>query len=123
MEPLKNEPSRIAEDRIEWFTVRYRTLVLAGAALVLVAGLAAWFFLGRGQPAPPPPPESVAIGARFTAIEGSVHVKYAGTLEWIEATLAVTLRRNDLVRTGTDSTAEIRFAGGDQISLRPGSGA
>ena len=119
MEPLKNEPSRIAENRIEWFTVRYRTLVLAGAALVLVAGLAAWFFLGRGQPAPPPPPESVAIGARFTAIEGSVHVKHAGTLEWIEATLAVTLRRNDLVRTGTDSTAEIRFAGGDQISLRP----
>jgi len=118
MEPQKNEPSRIAEDRIEWFTVRYRTLVLAGAALALVAGLAAWFFLGRGQPAPPPP-QSVETGARFTAIEGSVQVKHAGTLKWIEATTAVVLRRNDLVRTGTGATAEILFADGTQISFRP----
>lgn len=121
MEPLKNEPPDMSGDRIEWFTVRYRTLVVAGAVLALLGGVAAWHFFGPGQPAPPPPLESVETGARFTAIEGSVQVKRAGTLEWITANESVILRRNDLVRTGTGATAEILFAGGDQISLRPDS--
>jgi len=119
MEPQRNEPSQISGDRIEWFTVRYRTLVIGGVALAVAAGAVAWFYLGLGQPATPPPPESVETAARFTSIEGSVQVKRAGTLEWIEANEAVVLRSNDLVRTGPGSTAEIVFAGGDQISLRP----
>ena len=119
MEPLKNEPSHISADRIEWFTVRYRTLVVAGVALAIVGALAAWFFFGRGQPAPPPPPGSIEAGAHFTAIDGSVQVKRAGTLLWFEATTAVVLHSNDLVRTGSGATAEIVFAGGDQITLRP----
>ena len=108
-------------DRIEWFTVRYRTMVVAGAALALVAGVAAWFFLGGSPPPAPPPLESVETGARFQDFDGRVHVKRAGTLEWIEATTAVVLHSNDLVRTGPGATAEIVFAGGDQISLRPDS--
>jgi hypothetical protein len=121
MEPEKKEPSPYRGDRIEWFTVRYRSLVMAGVALVLAAATGAWFLFLRSGPAPTPPPQTVEIGARFTSIEGSVQVKHAGTLEWIEATTAVVLRRNDLVRTGPGSTAEILFAGGDQISLRPDS--
>lgn len=121
MEAPKGEPSHMSGDRIEWFTVRYRTMVVAGVALALVAGLAAWFFLGSSQPPPPPPLESVETGARITAIEGRVHFKRAGTLEWIEATTAVVLHSNDLVRTGAGATADIVFAGGDQISLRPDS--
>ena len=121
MEPLKKEPSHISADRIEWFTVRYRTLVVAGVALAIVGAVAAWFFFGRGQPAPPPPPASIEAGARFNVIEGSVEVKRAGTLEWFEATTAVVLHSNDLVRTRAGATAEIVFAGGDRINLRPDS--
>ena len=120
MEPENREPSHYRGERIEWFTVRYRTLVVGGVALAVAAGFAAWFFLLRSEP-PPPPPQAVETGARFTSLEGSVHVKHAGTLEWIEGTTAIVLRRNDLVRTGPGSTAEIIFAGGDQISLRPDS--
>jgi hypothetical protein len=121
MAPENKQPSEYRGDRIEWFTVRYRTLVAAGAVLAVVVAVAAWFFFLRGAPPPPPPPQSVETGARFTSIEGSVQVKRAGTLEWVDATTAAVLRSNDLVRTGTGSTAEIVFAGGDQISLRPDS--
>ena len=69
----------------------------------------------------PPPPQSIETGARFSAIEGGVQVKRAGTLEWIDATAAVVLHRNDLVRTGSGATAEILFADGTQFSVRPDS--
>lgn len=111
----------VREDRIQWFTVKYRSIMIAAAALLVVAALAGWVFFGRGQPSPTPPPENVETGARFVSIEGSVQVKRAGTLEWIGATAAVVLRSNDLVRTGSGATAEIVFAGGDRISLRPDS--
>jgi hypothetical protein len=111
----------VRDDRVEWFTVRYRSLMIAAAALALTAALAGWWFYGRGEPAPPPPPENVETGARFRSIEGSVQVKRAGTLEWIDANQAMVLRSNDLVRTGSEATAEIVFAGGDKISLRPAS--
>ena len=120
MTPEKNSPP-VREDRIEWFTVQYRTLVIAGAALAIVAALAGWFFFVRGAPEPPAPPESVEVGARFTVFEGSVEVKRAGTLEWVDASLAMVLRRNDLVRTRTGATAEILFADGTQFNVRPDS--
>jgi hypothetical protein len=119
MEPENREPSQYRGDRIEWFTVRYRSLVVAGVALAVAGVFAAWFFFLRGGPAPPPPPETVETGARFTLIEGSVQVKHAGSLEWVDATAAVVLRRNDLVRTGNGSTAEILLADGTQFSVRP----
>ena len=65
--------------------------------------------------------ENIETGARFSAIEGSVQVKRAGTLEWIDATEAGILRRNDLVRTGAGATAEILFADGTQFNVRPDS--
>jgi hypothetical protein len=106
-------------DRIEWFTVSYRTLLLAALALVLAG--AAWFLLVRSNPPPSPPPTSVATGARFERIEGSVQVKRAGTLEWALATKAVILRQNDLVKTGSGSTAEIQFTDGTVFNVRPDS--
>jgi hypothetical protein len=116
----EKQPQRHEEDRIEWFTVSDRTLGLALAALVL-AGLAGWLIYGTKPPAPPPTPTSVATGARFERIDGSVQVKRAGTLEWITATRAVILRQNDLVRTGSGSTAEIHFADGFVFNVRPDS--
>lgn len=114
----EKQPPRGSGDRIEWFTVSYRTLALAGGALV-VAGALGWLAFGPKEPPPPPPTTSVELGARFATFDGSVHVKRAGTLEWRAATLAVVLRQNDLVRTGSGATAEIVFADGMQINVRP----
>jgi hypothetical protein len=114
------KPPRPTHDRIEWFTVRYRTLGLAALALVIV-GVTSWYLLGGRTPPPPPAPASVETGARFARIDGSVQVKRAGTLEWMTATAAVVLRQNDLVRTGSESSAEIHFADGMVFNVRPDS--
>jgi len=110
---------RLGGDRIEWFTVRYRTLALAVLAILLLATLG--FLQFCPKQAPPPPPATVETGARFRSIEGSVQVKRAGTLEWIPATPALVLRQNDLVRTGSGAAAEIFLADGGRINVRPDS--
>lgn len=114
------KPPRASGDRIEWFTVSYRSLALAGGGLVLLGALGFYLF-GNRTPPPPPPPASIETGARFERIEGSVQVKRAGTLEWVTATRAVVLRQNDLVRTGSGAGAEIHFADGMVFNVRPDS--
>ncbi len=105
---------------IEWFTVRYRTIVLGGLALLVAA--VGWLLFLRPRPAPPPSAQpEVQTGARFSVIEGSVQVKRAGTLEWLPASRATVLRQNDLVRTGPSGAAEIRFEDGFMFSVRPDS--
>lgn len=116
----EKQPPRVSGDRIEWFTVTYRTLALAGGAVALVAALV-WFLFFRRPPPPPPVAAVVEAGARFASLDGSVQVKRAGTLEWIQATPAVVLRQNDLVRTGSGAAAEIRFADGTVFNVRPDS--
>jgi hypothetical protein len=116
----EKQPPRTSGDRIEWFTVSYRTLVLAAGCLLLLAALG-WFFFLRRTPPTPPPATAIATGARFAKIDGSVQVKRAGTLEWLGATPAVVLRQNDLVRTGSGAAAEIHFADGTVFNVRPDS--
>ena len=116
----EKQPPRGKGDRIEWFTVTYRTLVLASGAIVLLAAVG-WLAFCRKAPPPPPAATTVQTGARFERIDGSVQVKRAGTLEWLPATAAVVLRQNDLVRTGSGAAAEIRFTDGTAFSVRPDS--
>jgi hypothetical protein len=115
-----DDKPRASGDHIEWFTVSYRTLTLAALALVLL-GVGGWLLFGKRTPPPPPVPASIETGARFERIDGSVQVKRAGTLEWVTATRAVVLRQNDLVRTGSDASAEIHFADGMVFNVRPDS--
>jgi hypothetical protein len=114
------KPPRPSGDRIEWFTVSYRTLTLSAGALVLL-GVIGWSLFARRTPPPAPVPASIETGARFERIDGSVKVKRAGTLEWITATRAVVLRQNDLVRTDPGASAEIHFADGMVFNVRPDS--
>ncbi len=116
----EKQPPRGSGDRIEWFTVSYRTLSRAVGGILLVA-LVGWFFFLRPTAAPPPTSTAVATAARFQKIDGSVQVKRAGTLEWLPATLAVVLRQNDLVRTGSGAAAEILFTDGTVFTVRPDS--
>jgi hypothetical protein len=113
----EKEPRPGGRDRIEWFTVRYRTLALAGTA-ALALGALVWVFFSPRSPPPAATATRVETGARFQTFDGSVQVKRAGRLEWQDATKAMVLRQNDLVRTGPGSTAEIRFEDGSLFSVR-----
>lgn len=120
MAPDERKPQRGGDDRIEWFTVSYRSLAIAGL-VVLVAAALGWYVYGRSTPPPPPPASEVETGVRFASLEGSVQVKHPGTLEWKPATPAMMLRQNDLVKTGSGGAAEIRFADGTVFAVRPDS--
>ena len=47
-------PPRGSGDRIEWFTVSYRTLALAGGAIALLGALG-WCAFGPKEQQPQPP--------------------------------------------------------------------
>ena len=66
----ENHPGR-GDDRIEWVTVRYRTIGLAVLAAVALAGLGWVLFAPRTPPAAPPSAMTVDTGAHFTTIEGA----------------------------------------------------
>lgn len=122
MSPQHMEPSRKDGDGIEWFTIRYRTLAIGGLALLGLGLAGLGYTLLRHPPAPAPTPVSlVETGAQFSSFDGSVQVKAAGTLEWVAAAKSMLLRQNDLVRTGSNGAAEIRFADGTVFTVRPDS--
>jgi VCBS repeat-containing protein len=52
--------------------------------------------------------------------EGTVLVMKAGTDEWTEATVEMTLEVGDIIKTGDDSGAEITFFDGSTIELEAG---
>jgi hypothetical protein len=59
--------------------------------------------------------------ATFSQIQGKVQVKPVGTFDWVEATPRMPLRRNDLVKTGVGSSADITFVDGTTVQVRPDS--
>lgn len=110
-------------DLVEWFTVSYRTLYIAGALVVGIA-LAVYLYLQRGKtggPVTPVDAGSTGVSAKFAQLEGTVLVKVAGSLRWSNANTTMTLNKADLVRTGTSSSAEIRFLNGVVFHVRPDS--
>jgi FecR protein len=112
------------DDLLDWFTVSYRTIYTVGFLIVLLAAGAGYYFFLRTPPEPPPSteaPQPVFTTARFTSIEGTVKVKKFGTIEWRNATAAMRLEKGDLVRTGSGSTAEIRFFDETVVDVRPDS--
>jgi hypothetical protein len=119
----KGQKPRHTDDLLDWFTVSYRTLYLASAAVALLAVGGAYYYLTREKAAPRPPETaaSTVTTARFNSIEGSVKVKTVGTFEWVTADKSMVLRRSDLVRTSPGSTAEIAFFDGTIVHVRPDS--
>jgi len=57
--------------------------------------------------------------AKFVNLEGRVQVKKVNSVQWVEATLSMTLDKGDLVQTGSDSDARITFADGTIYLVKP----
>lgn len=97
-----------------------RSLLRFGAAIA-VGAVPTGLLVGCGRREPATPAKTEETAVRLTSIKGRVQVKRAGTVDWIDATLAFTLRKDDFVLTGKHATAEIRFADGTQFGVRPDS--
>src|SRR5687768_10549066 len=120
----RNKPPRSSNDDIDWFTISYRSIYAAVALVILLAGGFGYYtWIKRnpptGGPDAAPSVTSLASTARFTALDGTVKYKPVGIFEWKSAALSTELRKNDLVRTGAASTAEITFFDGTVVNVRP----
>ena len=118
----ERRPPKNSDSDLDWFTVTYKAIYIAVAAVLAMAAVA--FFALRGRE-PEPPKTTVQVAtvttARFSRIDGSVKVKTVGTFEWVTADNKVLLKKNDLVRTGAGSAAEITFFDGTVVQVRPDS--
>jgi hypothetical protein len=116
----KGRPPRSGDELLEWFTVSYRALYIVAAVVVAVAAGGGYLYYRWTRPPPPPPVVApTATSARFNNIQGSVQVRVAGTLQWVNANMGMVLNTSDLVRTGPGATAEIRFLDGTIFHMRP----
>lgn len=117
-------PEKKPDYEVDWFTISYRSIYVIAAVVVALLVGAGYYYFGRPSgPAPDAPSTTVATvtTARFTSLEGSVKVKTVGTLEWVNADKSMALKKQDLVRTGAGSSAEISFFDGTKVHVRPDS--
>ena len=105
----------------------HRTIyVITGLCLVALAA-GAFIYSRRITPQPLPTPTptvaeaEVSTTARFTLLGGTVKVKAKNSLDWRDATPETVLAKDDLVRTGRDSAAELTFVDGTVVHVRPDS--
>jgi hypothetical protein len=59
--------------------------------------------------------------AKFTNIEGMVHVKKASTGQWVQADYSLALERNDVVQTAAEGIAKVVFTDGTNYTVKPDS--
>ncbi len=119
----QDKRAKNSDSDLDWFTVSYKTLYLISGILLLLGAGSYFAFRGR-KPDPPQQvesPQSTVTSARFTQIEGSVKVRAVGTFEWVGADTKMVLKRNDLIKTGTGSAAEVTFFDGTVVHVRPDS--
>ena len=119
----KGRKSQSGDDLLDWFTISYRTIYLVAGALIAIGVGAGGFYYLKHKPVSTagvdtPAPEALTT-ARFTSLEGNIKVKAVGTFEWITADKDIVLKRGDLVKTGSGSTAEIRFFDNTVVHVRP----
>ncbi len=130
-----NEPERTYE--VEWTTITYRTiafyvllgLIVAGFIVYLIApnfvtqkvkqGLTA--ISGRVAQNLATDTAGSRREAHFVNLDGTVRIKKARSLQWINADYGTSLEKGDFVQTGSDGVARIIFADGTNYVLKPDS--
>jgi hypothetical protein len=130
-----NEPPRSYE--VEWTTITYRTiafyvglgLVVVGFIVYLIApnfvtqrlkqGLAA--ITGKVGQNLETDTSASKREAHFVNLDGTVRVKKARSLQWINADYGTNLEKGDFVQTLGDGVARIIFADGTNYVLKPDS--
>ena len=87
----------------------HKKLLLILALIILVTSTS----VGCGQGSP----STLTI---LSITDGDVFVMKAGTDDWIEGEIGMSLEVGDAIKTGDDSGAEITFFDGSTIELKPG---
>lgn len=126
-----HDQQRVPRVEVYWTAVTYKTVILY---IVLgVAIICAGLYLAKPDlygtiikkiDTAVSNPEVDPVGgdqkrAKFVNLEGRVQVKKVNSVQWVEATLSMSLDRGDLVQTGSDSDARITFADGTIYLVKP----
>lgn len=126
----RTSPAQKGKDfqiRLTWYAVRKSTLYSAAGAVGLLAlvGISLYYALHYAPASTGANLGSPSIAevrtAHFSSLAGNVKVRPAGTYEWLEANSRMPLSRGDLVRTASDSTAQITFLNNTVIEVKPDS--
>ncbi len=110
---------------IEWFTVKRSTVYTLAFSILGLIVAGAWGYHQVYGPreevdvvAQPPPTDN---SARFLDLDGAVKVRKSGTYEWINATMGMSLSRDDTIRTVGDSQARVSLFDGTEYLVKPDS--
>ncbi len=129
MDPERTAGRRGAQKlRVEWIYIRYRTIAVGVALLLVGAGILLWSRFGpslrRGaeraaiEAARPGESED---GVRVVRIDGDVRVKRAGQFLWEPANDRTVLRAGDQIRTSEGGTAQLLYFDGTAMTVSPDS--
>ncbi len=122
---------RVPRVEVYWTAVTYRTVILY--ILLAIAVIFGGIYLAKPDlysmvinkiDRAVSNPDVDPVGgdqkrAKFVNLEGRVQVKKVNSVQWVEATLSMTLDKGDLVQTGSDSDARITFADGTIYLVKP----
>ena len=130
MEPAA--PPKIHRVEVQWHAVTYKTLIAYGllVAAIILAGM---FILFPSLYSAVTRRISTAIAsndgenavnaqtqAKFVNLDGKVQVKKVNSVQWVDADYRTALDRGDLVQTGTDGYARVKFADDTFYTVKPG---
>ncbi|MEW5979049.1 MAG: FecR domain-containing protein [Acidobacteriota bacterium] len=127
MQPKVSRSKRL---EIYWFTVSYKQIVLWGLLVGLVAGLGGFAvfkdYIVKKYNELLEPEVSAKAGnllrsGRFVSLVGTVKVKKADSIQWVNADPQTVLEAGDYVQTASDSHARIIFPEGTTYRLKPDS--
>jgi hypothetical protein len=122
---------RVPRVEVYWTAVTYKTVLLyIGLGLAVIFGGAYLLkpdlystIVNKIDRAVSNPDADPVSGdqkrAKFVNLEGRVQVKRVNSVQWVDATLSMSLDKGDLVQTGSDSDARITFADGTIYLVKP----
>jgi hypothetical protein len=126
----KQEDSKDSAELIQWHTISYRAvyswiigLVVLALVILTIVSPHWWLALASVFSASEKPrgtaPAALARQVRFTNLEGEVRVKKANEVQWITASVSMSLGEGDTVQTLKDGMARISFPDDTLYVVKP----